>query len=95
MRLGWESRTRRQTRVDFDDAIAQLDRALSADERARHFALTGSWRLPKEPAPPELPPLEHVTGWSRAEPAKPRHTSLALFGGWRIGEMKRKRRSGR
>ncbi|UIJ44472.1 hypothetical protein LZK98_15590 [Sphingomonas cannabina] len=34
---------------------------------------------------PVLPDLEQVTGWSKADPAKPPHEPRrALFGGWRI-----------
>ncbi|MFL6725869.1 MAG: hypothetical protein ACJ8FS_05065 [Sphingomicrobium sp.] len=35
-----------------------------------------------------LPDLAQVTGWSRADPDKQAHDpEVALFGGWRIGEM--------
>jgi hypothetical protein len=38
-----------------------------------------------EPAPPTLPALEQVAGWSKADPAKaPHHPERALFGGWRL-----------
>lgn len=38
-----------------------------------------------EPPRPVLPALEQVTGWSKADPAKPAHDpGLALFGGWRL-----------
>ena len=42
-----------------------------------------------EPAAPSLPALDQVTGWSKADPAKRPHSDgVALFGGWRIGDMK-------
>jgi hypothetical protein len=40
-----------------------------------------------------LPDLAQVTGWSRADPTKaPHDEGRALFGGWRIEDMERKRR---
>ncbi len=61
-------------------------------ERADRWARTGDWRLPGEPErPPELPPLDLVTGWSRADPTKPpHHEGVPMFGGWRIGDMRRR-----
>jgi len=42
-----------------------------------------------------LPDLAQVTGWSRADPAKvPHHDGVALFGGWRIEDMERRRSGG-
>lgn len=39
-----------------------------------------------------LPALDQVTGWSRADPEKPPvDPGRALFGGWRIGDMRKKR----
>jgi hypothetical protein len=41
-----------------------------------------------------LPDLAQVTGWSRADPAKvPHHPDRALFGGWRVEEMRDAERS--
>ncbi len=64
--------------------------------RAARFEGSGEWRLPGEPAePPPLPPLDQVTGWSKADPNKaPHHPGVPLFGGWRIGDMERKLRGG-
>lgn len=46
---------------------------------------------PHEPPRPALPDLAQVTGWSKADPAKvPHDETRALFGGWRIGDMRRK-----
>jgi hypothetical protein len=92
-RLGREHRTQRLPHFEFNEAIRMVDRALRADERSMHFALTGRWRLPREQAPPDLPPLHLVTGWSRADPNRVKHNpNLALFGGWRIGDLEKKRR---
>ena len=39
-------------------------------------------------APPVLPDLAQVTGWSKADPSKtPHHDGVPLFGGWRIEDM--------
>lgn len=38
-----------------------------------------------EPPPPQLPALDQVTGWSKADPTKPHHDpGRAMFGGWRL-----------
>jgi len=48
---------------------------------------------PFEPPPPALPALDQVTGWSKADPKKqPHDPRVALFGGWRIEDMKRRER---
>ncbi|HYD38604.1 MAG TPA: hypothetical protein VEA60_13390 [Allosphingosinicella sp.] len=77
-------------------AFAAIGRNIDAIERAARYQETGSWRHAHEQAPPSLPPLHLVTGWSRADPARARHNPrLALFGGWRIEDLeKRRRRSG-
>ncbi|HYG28899.1 MAG TPA: hypothetical protein VD887_01655 [Allosphingosinicella sp.] len=84
----WETYTERlramwtveQNRVAEDEAVA----------RALRYEETGSWRHPDEAPPPPLPPLHLVTGWSRASGKPPYHEGVALFGGWRIPDMKRK-----
>ena len=40
--------------------------------------------------PPVLPDLAQVTGWSKASGAAPYHEGVALFGGWRVADMKGK-----
>jgi len=67
------------------------DRAVA---RALEYAGKGEWRLPGEPAaPPALPPLDQVTGWSKADPAKtPHHPGVPLFGGWRLRNVAKQRR---
>ncbi len=42
---------------------------------------TGGWRHADAPPPPELPPLEPVTGGSKASSRPPHHPGVALFGG--------------
>ena len=42
-----------------------------------------------------LPDLAQVTGWSRADSAKVRDPTRALFGGWRIGDMEATLEEGR
>ena len=54
----------------------------------------GTW-VPKAERPPKLPDLAQVTGWSKADLLKAAHDEgRALFGGWRIEDMERKRRGG-
>jgi len=73
-------------RIRHEQAAAREKRA---EARAKRFEVTGNWRHPNEPAPVVLPPLELVTGWSKADPAKvPHHEGRALFGGWRIGDLR-------
>ncbi|MGN6278792.1 MAG: hypothetical protein ACTHM8_08720 [Sphingomonas sp.] len=63
----------------------RLREAFQVAEAARRAAGMPS---PFEPAPPRLPALDQVTGWSTADPAKtPHHEGVALFGGWRIEDM--------
>lgn len=60
--------------------------------RAARFEQTGDRRHEDEVPPPTLPPLELVTGWSRASGRPAYHEGVALFGGWRIGDMEKRRR---
>ena len=67
----------------------------AALRRAAQFELTGGWRFEDEEAPPELPPLHLVTGWSRAK-GRPKHNpDKALFGGWRLEDLEKQKRSKR
>jgi hypothetical protein len=104
VRQGWEQPHRRRRRGESDEiysarlaamwkAEKDLEAEAAALRRAARFDETGDWRFEDEAPPPPLPPLELVTGWSRAK-GKPAHSDLALFGGWRIGEMEESRRSG-
>ena len=63
----------------------------AAVRRAARYEESCDWRFDDEPPPPDLPPLHLVTGWSRADPKKtPHDPKRALFGGWRIADMRRK-----
>jgi hypothetical protein len=74
-------------------ALFAIGRNIDAIRRAAHYEATGSWRHAHEAAPPRLPPLHLVTGWSKADPAKVKHNpNLALFGGWRIEDWEKRRR---
>jgi hypothetical protein len=106
VRQGWEKPHRRKRRGESWDIHAQrmsamgraeMDRAAEADAlaRAARREATGGWRLAHEPPPAPLPPLELVTGWSRAKGGAPHHCGIALFGGWRIADMAARRREGR
>ena len=77
-----------------DQNRAAEDRAAEARAAARQarYEETGSWRMADEAEAPKLPPLELVTGWSRAS-GKPAHVEgVAMFGGWRIREMRSARK---
>jgi hypothetical protein len=98
---GWEQPHRRRRRGESDPVYTERLRAMwmvekrveAEDEalrRAARYEASGSWRHEDEPPPPGLPPLETVTGWSKAGGKAGRHGGLALFGGWRIGEMEKK-----
>ncbi len=97
----WEAPHRRRRRGESDEiyslrlqAMWRAEKSLEAEaqalRRAFRFEETGGWRLEDEVPPPALPPLEQVTGWSRASGRPPHHAGVALFGGWRIGDMERK-----
>ncbi|HEX9964376.1 MAG TPA: hypothetical protein VGB04_05265 [Allosphingosinicella sp.] len=103
VRQGWERPHRRRRRGESDEthrerlaamwtAEKNLEAEAAALRRAARYEATGSWRHEDEPPPPELPPLELVTGWSRASGRAPYHEGVALFGGWRIGDMRRRLR---
>jgi hypothetical protein len=100
VRQGWDKPHRKRRRGETDEvyrerlmAMGRFERAHAADAeaRARAFEATGSWRLDSEGAPPPpLPPLHLVTGWSRAKGRPAHHPGVALFGGWRIEDMRLK-----
>jgi len=100
-RQGWEKPHRRRRRGESEETYTERLRAMwtaegrqsaedSAVRRAARFEESGDWRFEGEAPPPELPPLELVTGWSRADPKKAHDPKRALFGGWRLREMRRK-----
>ena len=91
-RLPWELRRallhENFTREKWRREEAQV-RAERARARAERYEQTGDWRHENEPAPVILPPLDQVTGWSKADPTKvPYDSSVALFGGWRLKDWK-------
>jgi hypothetical protein len=70
----YEERQRRD-REAFD--LAETARRARGEER-----VTGPEELP------ELPALDQVTGWSKADPAtRVADATRALFGGWRLGDL--------
>jgi hypothetical protein len=100
---GWEQPHRRRRRGESDEihslrlqAMWRVEKSLEAEteavRRAARYEATGRWRHEDEAPPPELPPLSQVTGWSKASGRPAHHAGVALFGGWRIGDMERKRR---
>ncbi|HEX8262470.1 MAG TPA: hypothetical protein VF547_06315, partial [Allosphingosinicella sp.] len=102
---GWEQPHRRRRRGESDEiyslrlqamwrAEKQVEAEAAALRRAERFEETGDWRHADEPPPPPLPPLETVTGWSRASGRPAHNPGPALFGGWRIADMEA-RRAGR
>lgn len=71
---------------------ARLERDREAFRIAEAIRAERGEVSPHEPLPPPLPDLAQVTGWSRADPAKAAHDETrALFGGWRIEDMQRKK----
>lgn len=113
VRQSWDQPHRRKRRGEPWETYTERLRAMWTSEKAREaedaalrrvlrYEETGGWRFDDEPAPPHLPPLHLVTGWSKAKPVlsgveggKPKHNPRkALFGGWRIGDWK-KRKAGK
>lgn len=89
----WETYTERLRAMWMSEEAREADAA--ALRRAAHYEQTGDWRYADEQPPPPLPPLEQVTGWSKADPGKrPHHQGVALFGGWRLGDWEKRRREG-
>jgi hypothetical protein len=104
VRQGWERPHRRRRRGEPWETYTERLRAMWTAEKAREaedaalrraarYEQAGEWRLEGEAPLPALPALEQVTGWSRAKPDGEgvHRPGLALFGGWRLKEMKRKR----
>jgi hypothetical protein len=105
---GWEKPHRRRRRGEPWETYTERLRAMwcaeknreAEDEalrRAAHYEATGDWRHADEPAPPrDLPPLEQVTGWSKAQKIKVVwHPGRALFGGWRLDTWEKRKKGGK
>jgi hypothetical protein len=101
---GWEAPHRRRRRGESDEiyslrlqAMWRAETGLAAEaaavRRAFRYEETGGWRHEDEVPPPELVPLELVTGWSKASGRPAHRPGLALFGGWRIEEMEKSMRA--
>jgi len=100
---GWDRPHRRKRRGEPWETYTERLRAMwtcekrqeaedAALRRAAQYETTGDWRFADEAPPPELPPLEQVTGWSKADPGKkPHHPERALFGGWRLDDWKKRK----
>jgi hypothetical protein len=81
----------------------------AALRRAAQYETSGDWRFEHEKILPEtgrgsasggggvplLPALEQVTGWSKAKGNPPHKAGLALFGGWRLEDWKKRERENR
>jgi hypothetical protein len=102
VRQGWDQPHRRRRRGESDEthrmrlrAMWLAEQARARDEEALRRALEadGCDDLggPDAPAPPPLPDLEQVTGWSKAKGAPAHNDDLALFGGWRLKDWKARR----
>jgi hypothetical protein len=102
VRQGWGKPHRRRRRGESDEThrlrlmnmwAAEKRREAEGEalRRAIRFETSGDWRFAEEAPPPELPPLHLVTGWSKADPEKkPHNPKEALFGGWRLGDLKKR-----
>jgi hypothetical protein len=101
VRESWDRPHRRKRRGEPWETYTERLRAMWVAEKSREaedhalrraarYEETGDWRFEDEVAPlPPLPPLELVTGWSKADPNKTKHNSdIAMFGGWRLKDWK-------
>jgi hypothetical protein len=97
----WEQPHRRRRRGESDEiyslrlqAMWRAEQGLAEEaeavRRGFRYEATGDWRFEEEVPAPSLPPLDLVTGWSKASGKPPHHSGMALFGGWRIADMERK-----
>jgi hypothetical protein len=97
VRQGWEQPHRRRRRGESDEThrlrlmtMWAAEKARAAEDEAVRRAIELDGDEPPPPLPP-LPDLALVGGWSRAKGRPPHHPGVALFGGWRIADMERKR----
>lgn len=105
VRQSWDQPHRRRRRGESDETYGHRLRAMwMAEQRrlAEDGALRTAFRAEtsddrrfedEEGAPPILPPLHLVTGWSKADPKKKKHNpKVALFGGWRLSDWKKRQK---
>ena len=96
VRQGWEKPHRRKRRGESWDTYTERLRAMWAAEQARAAedaavaAAALADRAAAIPPPPELPALEQVAGWSKAKGGGKHNPDLAMFGGWRIDDWRRR-----
>ena len=100
VRQSWEQPHRRRRRGESEEVYLARLRAMYAAEKAREAealavarairAEDGGGGGGKPPPLPALPELGQVTGWSKAKGGARHNPEVALFGGWRMGEMKKK-----
>ena len=70
---------------------ARLERDREAYRVAEAARNAGPVPPEEEEEIPAMPQLDKVTGWSGADPAKaPHNPERAMFGGWRIGDWKKR-----
>jgi hypothetical protein len=100
VRQSWEQPHRRRRRGESEEVYLARLRAMYAAEKAREAealavarairAEDGGGGGGKPPPLPALPELGQVTGWSKAKGGARHNPDVALFGGWRMAEMKKK-----
>jgi hypothetical protein len=88
-REGWEHREARYRIAGADEVRRELEAALASVQDSRPEAAR-SWRPADEAPPPPLPLLHRVTGWSKATGRPSHNPNRALFGGWRITDLKKR-----
>jgi hypothetical protein len=97
--LGWDLPHRRRRRGEpWETYTARLGAMWACEQqqraeadalaRAWRYEESGDWRHEEEAPPLPLPPLELVTGWSKASGRPPHREGEGLFGGWGIEDMK-------
>ncbi len=110
IRMSWDAPHRRKRRGEPWETYTERLRAMWVCEKSREaedralrraaqWETAGDWTLEEEgeERPPPLPPLELVTGWSKANPDRVKATynpDMALFGGWRLADWKKRKASG-
>jgi hypothetical protein len=101
----WDRPHRRKRRGEpwevYRERLAAMwvhEKAVEAEDEALRLAAReetmADYDVPEgEETLPALPALDQVKGWSKADPEKKKHNSdLALFGGWRLRDWKKRSR---